>query len=53
MGEKDFQQLFLVNKFIAKKYKNKIYSCRNCTRQKNFFRHYPQENFPIIKKNET
>ena len=25
MGEKDFQQLFLVNKFIGKKFKNKIY----------------------------
>ena len=35
MGEKDFQQLFLVNKFIGKKYKNKIYPCRT-VRDKNF-----------------
>ena len=35
MGEKDFQQLFLVNKFINKKYKNKIYSCKT-VRDKNF-----------------
>jgi len=35
MGEKDFQQLFLVKKFINKKYKNKIYSC-NTIRDKNF-----------------
>ena len=28
MGEKDFQQLFLVNKFIGKKYKNNIVSCK-------------------------
>ena len=35
MGEKDFQQLFLVNKFIGKKYKNKIFSCKT-VRDKNF-----------------
>ena len=35
MGEKDFQQLFLVNKFISNKYKNKIYLCRT-VRAKNF-----------------
>ena len=35
MGEKDFQQLFLVKKFIEKKFKNKIYSCRT-VRDKNF-----------------
>ena len=28
MGEKDFQQLFLVKNFIEDKYKTKIYSCR-------------------------
>ena len=28
MGEKDFQQLFLVKKFIEKKYKSKIISCK-------------------------
>jgi len=35
MGEKDFQQLFLVNKFISKKYKNKIFPCKT-VRDKNF-----------------
>jgi len=35
MGEKDFQQLFLVNKFIGKKYKNKIFPCKT-VRDKNF-----------------
>ena len=35
MGEKDFQQLFLVNKFIGKKYKNKICPCKTI-RDKNF-----------------
>ena len=35
MGEKDFQQFFLVNKFISKKYKNKIYPCKTI-RDKNF-----------------
>jgi len=28
MGEKDFQQFFLVNKFIGKKYKNNIFPCK-------------------------
>jgi len=28
MGEKDFQQLFLVKKFIEKNYKTKIYACK-------------------------
>ena len=28
MGEKDFQQLYLVKKFIKKKYKSKIISCK-------------------------
>ena len=28
MGEKDFQQFFLVRNFIEKKYKTKVYSCR-------------------------
>ncbi len=35
MGEKDFQQLFLVNKFIGKKYKNKIFPCKTI-RDKSF-----------------
>ncbi len=34
MGEKDFQQLFLVKKFIGKKYKNNIFPC-NTVRNKN------------------
>ena len=28
MGEKDFQQLYLVKKYIEKKYKSKIISCK-------------------------
>ena len=28
MGEKDFQQLFLINKYITKKYKSKIIPCK-------------------------
>tara|TARA_B100000902_G_scaffold209778_1_gene199609 strand:- start:1296 stop:2108 length:813 start_codon:yes stop_codon:yes gene_type:complete len=28
MGEKDFQQLYLVRKYIEKKYNSKIYSCK-------------------------
>ena len=35
MGEKDYQQLFLIKKFISKKYKNKIYPCKT-VRAKNF-----------------
>tara|TARA_Y100000590_G_C15538980_1_gene946170 strand:- start:301 stop:1113 length:813 start_codon:yes stop_codon:yes gene_type:complete len=35
MGEKDFQQLFLVNKLICKKYKNKIFPCKT-VRDKNY-----------------
>ena len=35
MGEKDFQQLFLVNKFIGKKCQNKIFPCKTI-RDKNF-----------------
>ena len=35
MGEKDFQQLFLINKFIIKKYNSKIYQCKTI-RDKNF-----------------
>ena len=34
MGEKDFQQLFLVKKFIGKKYKNNILPCKT-VRNKN------------------
>ena len=29
MGEKDYQQFFLVQEFIEKKYKTKVYSCAN------------------------
>ena len=28
MGEKDFQQLYLVKKYIKKKYKSKIIACK-------------------------
>jgi len=35
MGEKDFQQLFLINKLIIKKYNSKIYQCKTI-RDKNF-----------------
>ena len=28
MGEKDYQQFFLVKKFIEKNYKTKVYSCK-------------------------
>ena len=35
MGEKDFQQLFLINKFIIKKYNSKVYQCKTI-RDKNF-----------------
>jgi len=35
LGEKDFQQLFLIKKFIKKKYKTKIYLCKTI-RDKNF-----------------
>ena len=49
MGEKDFQQLFLVNKFISKKYKNKIYPCRT-VRDKNFLA-LSSRNF-LLSKNE-
>jgi len=35
MGDKDFQQLFLINKFIIKRYNSKIYRCKTI-RSKNF-----------------
>jgi len=48
MGEKDFQQLFLVNKFIGKKYKNIILSCKTI-RNKNFLP-LSSRNFLLSKK---
>jgi len=48
MGEKDFQQLFLVNKFIGKKYKNIILSCKT-VRNKNFLP-LSSRNFLLSKK---
>ena len=48
MGEKDFQQLFLVNKFIGKKYKNIILSCKT-VRNKNFLA-LSSRNFLLSKK---
>jgi len=35
LGEKDFQQLFLIKKYLSKKHKVKIYSCKT-VRNKNF-----------------
>ena len=35
MGKKDFQQIFLVNKYIVKKYNSKIFKCETI-RDKNF-----------------
>jgi len=49
MGEKDFQQLFLVNKFIDKKYKNKIFPCKTI-RDKNFLA-LSSRNF-LLQKNQ-
>ena len=49
MGEKDFQQLFLVKKFINKKYKNKILSCKTI-RDKNFLA-FSSRNY-LLSKNE-
>ena len=49
MGEKDFQQLFLVNKFIGKKHKNKIFPCKT-VRDKNFLA-LSSRNF-LLSKNE-
>ena len=49
MGEKDFQQLFLVKKFISKKYKNKIFSCKTI-RDKNFLA-FSSRNY-LLSKNE-
>ena len=48
MGEKDFQQLFLVNKFIGKKYKNIILPCKT-VRNKNFLA-LSSRNFLLSKK---
>jgi len=48
MGEKDFQQLFLVNKFIGKKYKNIIIPCKT-VRNKNFLA-LSSRNFLLSKK---
>jgi len=49
MGEKDYQQFFLVNKFIGKKYKKKIYPCITI-RDKNFLA-LSSRNF-LLSKNE-
>ena len=34
MGEKDYQQFYLVKNFIEKKYKSKIYLCKTSQRFK-------------------
>ena len=49
MGEKDFQQLYLINKFIIKKYTSKIYKCKTI-RDKNFLA-LSSRNFLLNKKN--
>ena len=49
MGEKDFQQLFLVKNFIEKKYKSKIISCK--TIRKNNKLALSSRNL-LLKKNE-
>ena len=49
MGEKDFQQLFLVNKSVLKKYNSKIYRCKTI-RDKNFVA-LSTRNFLLNKKN--
>ena len=35
MGEKDYQQFFLVKKFIEKKYKSKVYLCKTIRNSNN------------------
>jgi len=49
MGEKDFQQFFLVKKFINKKYKNKILSCK--TVRDKYFLAFSSRN-SLLSKNE-
>ena len=49
MGEKDFQQLFLVKKFINKKYKNKIFYCK--TIRDKYFLAFSSRNY-LLTKNE-
>lgn len=48
MGEKDFQQLYLIKKFIKNKYKSKIYSCKTI-RDKNYIA-LSTRNFLLSKK---
>ena len=39
MGEKDFQQLYLVKKYIKKKFKSKIISCKTIRDKKKLLYH--------------
>ncbi len=48
MGEKDFQQLYLIKKFIKNRYKSKIYSCKTI-RDKNYIA-LSTRNFLLSKK---
>ena len=49
LGEKDFQQIYLIKKFIKKKYKVKIISCPTI-RNSNFFAYSSRNS--LLKKNE-
>ena len=49
LGEKDYQQIYLIKKFIKKKYKTKVVPCKTI-RDKNFLP-YSSRNF-LLKKND-
>ena len=49
LGEKDFQQIYLIKKFIKKRYKVKIISCPTI-RNSNFFAYSSRNS--LLKKNE-
>ena len=49
MGEKDFQQLYLVKKFIESKYKSKIYPCKTIRNKNNL--PFSSRNYLLSKKN--
>ena len=51
MGEKDFQQLYLVDKYVARKYKVKTYNCKTI-RDKKFFA-LSSRNLLLTQKNLT
>ena len=49
LGEKDFQQLFLIKKYVKKKYKVKVISCKT-VRNKNFVA-LSSRNYLLSKRN--